>query len=171
MRSTLVAMSFSLAGVVVISNPGLFSGAAAPPVPRIGVLIALAAATVTGAAFCTVRALAVRREPPARTVLWFNAVSCVLCLGFAGGFVLPTAYEAACLLAQAAAMQGAQVGMARVMAVRGAGEGSLFTFLNVVWSVLLGQALGQPRPTAAAAAGCALIVAPLLAREALGRRG
>ena len=179
-RGAWVTLALATAGVFVVAlekasgsaasvdgdDGGLLAGLQRP-----ATLLAFGAALFTSAAFCAIRALAVRGVPSALTVAAFHAAGVplsVLASRGLRGWVMPNAAESALLVGTALAMQLAQLSMTQVLRARALSRVAPSSFLIIVWNVLIGLIFfASALPTAQTLLGCALIVGAL----AWGERG
>ncbi len=154
--SAAVAISCGLGGVILIVHPT--TGAA----DGIGVTIALVAASLSSAAYVTVRQLT-RSEHPLVVVLYFPLVTVPLAIPWAAAtWVWPTAAEWLVLLALGAATQVGQVFLTRALAIERAGRVTAVGYLQICFAIVWQLALFGVWPSQGTIAGAGLIVAGTL---------
>jgi drug/metabolite transporter (DMT)-like permease len=157
-----VAVAFSIAGVVAIARPSaLFGGGplaheAADP---LGVAIGFAGAAASACVYVLIRRIR-DRESPLVMVFYFPLVTLPLALPFAvASWVWPTPAEWLMLLGLGLATQMAQVHMTRGLVLVPAGRATTVGYLQVVLAAMWGALLFSEVPDLLTLGGAALIIA------------
>lgn len=153
----ITAVLAGLAGVAVISAPQL--SAEASGTAAWGVALTLASAGLAAVAQVFVKAMAAT-ERTAAIVFWFSSTSLVLSLlTIPFGWVVPRGWDWA--LVVGAGLGGGLGQILLTASYRHADAGVLapFTYVSMLWAVLIGWAVFAEVPTAHTLAGAALIIA------------
>lgn len=152
------ASGLALAGVVLVARPSFLFGDGGAALDPVGVLLALAAAVFSGAAYVTVRALR-GSDHPWVVVFWFALVATPAGLpGVIADPILPTGLEVIGLIGVGLAVQGAQMLLTRALHREPAGRVSAVGYLQVVFAFAFGAIFFRDRVDALAIAGAALVV-------------
>lgn len=163
MRASDVGMLLiSLVGVVIITRPAfLFGGTERLAAGAVG--IALCGATLSAAAYVTVRKLSAT-EPTMVIVFWFAALSTVASAAFpTATSVMPSAREAALLIGVGLTTYGGQVLITRGLALEAAGRAAAVGYVQIVFAAIWSAIFFSTWPDAWSAAGAALVVGSTLA--------
>ncbi|MBS2012114.1 MAG: DMT family transporter [Deltaproteobacteria bacterium] len=157
-----LAILVALGGVVLVLHPSFSfgDGANVPgPSARGTAVAAVAAAFSSSLAMMMLRRLG-RSETPESIAVHFSLFA-ALTLGLLSLFDLrmPSARDAACMVAAGVCAGFGQLAMTRAYALERAARVSAMGYLAVVASALLGAAVLQERPTFGAAIGMGLVVA------------
>jgi len=169
-----LSIAFGAAGVAAVARPAaLFGGAAAAPLPALGLAAALAGAFLSACAYVAVRHLSAT-EHPVVIVFWFAWVAVAGSLPFAlHDFVWPRGAEWLLLAAVGVAAQAGQVAMTQGLRLEPAARATALSYLQVVFAAALGALFFGERPTVWTALGggailCGTLVALRDARRAAG---
>lgn len=150
------AVLVGLVGVVVISAPrfsGGFGTAAA-----LGVFLTLASAGLAALAQIFVKAMA-GKEKTAAIVFWFSVTSATLSLTtFPFGWVWPTAPEYALLIGAGLVGGCGQLLLTSSYRFADAGVLAPFTYVSMLWSIVIGYFWFREVPTAPMLLGAGLII-------------
>lgn len=149
----------SLVGVVVMARPALLFGGQASALPGGAVLVALAGAALSGAAYVTVRSLG-RSDHPLVVVYWLALVSTVGSTPFVvRDLVVPTGVEWVLLTAIGVTTFIGQVLITMGLREERAGKAMGVAYLQVVFAATWGIVFLSELPNAWTAAGAALVLA------------
>ena len=167
-RATLVCIGLSLAGLLLIVNPEWVLGGL-PELPPMSVLAALLGAFGSALAYVIVRRLA-RSEDSSVIIFYFPLIAlpgALLLLG--DGLVIPGPEALGLMLLVGIFTQVGQVGLTKAMQAESAGRATAYSYVQVLFAVLLGWLLFGEVPTLSTWLGGGLIMAGALI-NALGRR-
>lgn len=161
-RSTIACMALSLAGVVIMVQPSILVGDFAlfgsQSLPAMGVGAALLGALGSGGAYVLVRHLS-STEDVSVIIFYFPFIALPLsCLLLGDNFVLPTGSTWLLLLLVGIFTQVAQFGLTRAMQLENAGKAAAFSYVQVIFSALLGWMLFYELPTVSTFLGALFIV-------------
>jgi len=145
----------SLAGVVLVARPSFLLGGG-EGLPSGPVLVALAGAVLSAAAYVTVRRL--RREDVMVVILYFSVMSVLLSLPFVGGFRLPTGPESLLLLGVGVFTFLGQVSLTWGLRLETAGRATSVGYLQLLFAALWGVLLFQEVPDGFTVLGGGVIV-------------
>jgi drug/metabolite transporter (DMT)-like permease len=161
-RSTLIALAFGVAGVLLIVHP---SGNGLDP---LGVAIAIASAMISAVAYVTVRQLA-RTEHPLVIVFYFPLIAAPLTIPWAAvQWVTPSATDLLILLAIGVVTQSGQVFLTMALAVEKVGRATSVNYLQIVFAMVWQLIVFGDPPTWATVAGALLIVTGTVAVASVG---
>lgn len=150
--TTVVALCFGIAGVLVIVHP---SGAGLNPH---GVLIALGAAVCSAIAYVTVRTLS-RTEHALVIVFYFPLVATPLAIPWAvADWVTPAPIDLLLLLAIGVTTQVGQVFLTMGLAAERVGRATAVGYLQIVFAIGWQMAVFHQSPTLSTLLGAALII-------------
>jgi drug/metabolite transporter (DMT)-like permease len=140
-----------LIGVLVVTNPGADS-------IKIGALFALANAVMYGSVTVAVRGMT--KTEPANTLLMWQMVTIAFFHTFllAFGFQMPSAVDAAMLLASGVANAAAQYLWTRALHLAPTTAVSPFYYFLLVWALVIGYAVWGDVPTLALLVGSGIVV-------------
>lgn len=174
----MAAVAMGLLGVTVIVWPRLGLDALGGP-QMLGVAVTLASATLAALAQVFIKAMSGTERVEA-IVFWFSATASVLSLlSLPFGWVWPTGREAGLLIG--AGMIGGVGQILMTGSYRHADAGALapFTYVSMLWALLIGYVWFDEVPTGPMLAGAALVIAAgivivlrerQLSRDATARR-
>ncbi|MBS1121676.1 MAG: EamA/RhaT family transporter [Deltaproteobacteria bacterium] len=163
--STVVAIGFGIAGVMLVVHP---SGAGLDPV---GLAFGFGAATCSAVAYVTVRQLA-RTEHPLVIVFYFPLVATPLAIPWAvADWVTPQPIDWLLLIAIGLATQVGQVFLTMGLSVERAGRATSVGYLQVLFAMIWQSLVFADPPTLTTLAGAGLIVAGTLAVASVGTAG
>jgi drug/metabolite transporter (DMT)-like permease len=138
---------------LLFAHPGVFWASLHP-----GHLVALASAVFAAMSMISLRKLG-KTENAEAVVFWFQSVTAVLLIGFAGRtFRRPTLGEAALLGTAAIAGSLGQLAMTRAYAKERAARIGVLSYLQIPVGVLMGGLFFAERPSGTVLAGITLIV-------------
>lgn len=160
-RSTILCILLSFVGLVVMVKPDLFSGYSAN-LPWLSVAAALAGALGSAIAYVIVRQLS-RSEDSSVIIFYFPMIALpvsVLLLG--DDFVMPNAEALGLLLLVGIFTQVGQVGLTKAMQYEKAGKAMAYSYVQVIFSLVLGWAFFSEIPTLWTLLGGGLIIAGAL---------
>lgn len=160
-RSTVLCIVLSLTGLVVMVQPA-FTQTANTPLSLFPVGIALAGAFGSGIAYVLVRRLS-PVEDASVIIFYFPLVALPLSVALLGNnFVVPDMQSLGLLLLVGVFTQIGQVGLTNAMRSETAGKASAYSYVQVIFAVVLGWLLFAEVPSVWTWAGGALIIAGAL---------
>lgn len=151
-KKQLIALVTAALGAILVIRPGFDSN-------LIPSLIALMSSVFAGIAYTLVRQLR-KTDSAATVVFYFSFFSTIAMIPFmlSGSFVIPTAVQALALLALGLFAAAAQLFMTNAYRHAEAGELSIYTYANIVFSSIFGLVLFQEIPDLFSAVGAVLII-------------
>jgi len=151
-KKQLIALVTAALGAILVIRPGFDSN-------LIPSLIALMSSLFAGIAYTIVRQLR-KTDSAAAVVFYFSLFSTLAMIPFllSGSFVIPTAIQAAALLALGLFAAAAQLFMTNAYRHAEAGELSIYTYANIVFSSIFGLLLFQEIPDLFSVFGAVLII-------------
>jgi len=151
-KKQLIALLTAALGAVMVIRPGFDSNITAS-------LIALMSSIFAGIAYTIVRQLR-KTDSAATVVFYFSLFSTIAVIPFmlSGSFVIPTAVQALALLALGLFAAAAQLFMTNAYRHAEAGELSIYTYANIVFSSIFGLLLFQEIPDLFSVFGGILII-------------
>ena len=159
--ATLICIGLSLAGLVLISKPGLVVGTV-PELPTLSLIAALLGALGSAVAYVLVRRLS-RVEDSSVIIFYFPLIALPLSLLLLGDdFVMPGPEALGLLLLIGIFTQVGQVGLTKAMQTEAAGRATAFSYVQVVFAFVLGWAFFAEVPTLSTWLGGGLIMAGAL---------
>ncbi len=159
--STLASISLSILGVLVMVYPS-WDSSSAENLPLFSVGVALLGALGSSIAYVIVRKLS-RTEDPSVIIFYFPLVALpVSLLAMGDGFVMPSPFLILMLVLVGVFTQVGQLGLTKAMQTESAGKASAYSYIQIVFSALLGIALFSEVPTVWTVLGGGLIVAGAL---------
>ena len=160
-RSTVVCIVASLTGLLIMVQPAFFFGTFATstaPLPLLGVGAALLGALGSGAAYVLIRRLS-NTEDPSVIIFYFPFIALpVSGLLLGDGWVMPTGWTWLLLLLVGIFTQVAQYGLTRAMQTEDASKATAYSYVQVIFSAILGWLLFNEIPTANTLLGALFIV-------------
>ena len=160
-RSTLVCIFLSLIGLVIMVKPDLLFGAVSE-LPLISVVAALLGAFGSAVAYVIVRRLS-QSEDSSVIIFYFPMVALPISIVLLGdGFVMPGTTELLLLLLVGIFTQVGQVGLTKAMQHEVASKATAFSYVQVLFSLVLGWAFFTEMPTQWTLLGGGLIMAGAL---------
>lgn len=161
-RAEWMALSASLAGVLLITRPGVLFGGAASGIPAGHALIALMGAAFSGSAYATIRKMPA--EHPEVVVLYLPLMSVPMSLPFiATNWLAPTALEYALLVGIALATQLAQTYMTRGLQVERTARATTVGYVQILFAGAWGALLFGEAITLWTVTGAAIVLAGMVA--------
>lgn len=159
--STMLCILLSVSGLVIMVEPGVFK-AAAPALPWFSVSIALAGAFGSAIAYVLVRHLS-PHEDASVIIFYFPLVALPLSVVLLGDqFVMPDTESLVLLLLVGIFTQVGQLGLTHAMRHEAAGKAAAYSYVQVIFAVLLGWAVFGEVPALWTWVGGGLIVAGAL---------
>jgi drug/metabolite transporter (DMT)-like permease len=151
-KKQLIALVTAALGAILVIRPGFDSN-------LIPSLIALMSSIFAGIAYTLVRQLR-KTDSAATVVFYFSFFSTIAMIPFmlSGSFVIPSAVQALALLALGLFAAAAQLFMTNAYRHAEAGELSIYTYANIVFSSIFGLVLFQEIPDLFSAVGAVLII-------------
>ncbi len=165
-RSTLICLILSFVGLVVMVRPG--ASGAILGLPLLSVMAALAGAFGSAVAYVIVRQLS-QTEDSSVIIFYFPLIALPVSLVLLGNdFVYPEFYQLILLLLVGVFTQVGQVGLTKAMALEKAGRVTSYSYIQVVFSSILGIIFFAEIPTLWTLIGGTLIIFGAL-MNALGK--
>ena len=151
-KKQLIALVIAALGAILVIRPGFDSNI----IPS---LIALMSSIFAGIAYTIVRQLR-KTDSAATVVFYFSLFSTLAMIPFmiSGSFVIPTPVQAFALLALGLFAAAAQLFMTNAYRHAEAGELSIYTYANIVFSSIFGLLLFQEIPDFFSVLGAVLII-------------
>lgn len=151
-KKQIAALITALIGAVLVIRPGFDSN-------LIPSLIALMSSIFAGIAYTVVRQLR-KTDSAATVVFYFSLFSTLAMVPFmiSGSFVIPSPVQAFALLALGLFAAAAQLFMTNAYRHAEAGELSIYTYANIVFSTIFGLVLFQEIPDFFSVLGALLII-------------
>lgn len=157
--SLLLSITLSLLGVMLIARPVWLFGGLTSEIDDLAVLAAVLGAFGSGVAYVIVRKLSAT-EDPSVIIFYFPLVALPFSLILLGdNYVLPDSETLVILLLVGVFTQIGQLGLTKAMQTEPAGRATAFSYLQVVFSALLGWWLFLEVPDAWVWGGATLILA------------
>lgn len=161
-RSTLWCIGLSLAGLAILLQPGLAQQHTADAFSWINYGAALAGALGSAIAYVLVRRLS-QTEDPSVIIFYFPLIALPVSLILLGdNFVTPSAEALLILVLVGVFTQVGQIGLTKSMQHETAGKATAYSYVQVVFSMVLGIVFFAEIPEPRLWAGGALIVAGAL---------
>jgi len=168
--STLICILLSLIGLALMVNPSLFfQQQESVALPWFSVSIGLLGAIGSAIAYVLVRKLS-QTEDSSVIIFYFPLIALPLSILLPGeSFVMPDLTALLLLILVGVFTQVGQVGLTKAMQTEGAGKATAYSYIQVVFAVILGWVFFAEIPTLWTWVGGGLIVAGALVNT-LGRR-
>lgn len=162
LRSTLVSILLSFCGLLIIAQPDFLFGAGAARLPLDAVGIAVLGAFGSAIVYVLVRKMSAT-EDPSLIIFYFPLVALPITLLMAWllpgeDFVMPGLIDGGLMLLLGLATQVGQLGLTKAMQTETASKATAFSYLQVVFSAVLGWLLFTEVPGFWTFVGGALIV-------------
>jgi drug/metabolite transporter (DMT)-like permease len=163
----LLCLALAVAGVLVVARPSFLFPTAAR-LPTIPLLVALAGACCSGAAYVTVRRI--ENEDPLVVILYFSVIGVLGSLpAVLRHGLLPQGAEWLVLLAVGLSTQAGQLYLTRALYLERAGRASAAGLVQIVFALAWGALVFGEFPDPLALLGAAVIVASVLALGPAGK--
>ncbi len=160
-RATLICILFCLVGLFFIVKPEI-DGNAPVVLPLFSVAVALIGAFGSSIAYVIVRKLS-RTEDSSVIIFYFPLVALPVSLILMGdGFVQPDLYLTCILVLVGIFTQVGQFGLTKAMQTQAAGQASAYSYVQIIFSVLIGVIFFNEIPSIWTYFGGALIVSGAL---------
>ncbi|MDG2048087.1 MAG: DMT family transporter [Halioglobus sp.] len=160
-RSTVLCILLSITGLIVMVEPALFSGAA-PALPSLSVTVALLGAFGSAVAYVLVRRLS-QAEDASVIIFYFPLVALPLSVAILGNqFVMPDGQSLVLLLMVGVFTQIGQLGLTHAMRHGSAGKTAAYSYIQIIFAVLLGWIVFAELPSIWTWIGGGLIIAGAL---------
>lgn len=136
--SLVISIGFSFIGLLLVARPAWLFGGIGTDIASFALMAAVLGAFGSGVAYVIVRKLS-QTEDPSVIVFYFPMVALPFSLVLLGDdFVLPTMEACSLLLLVGIFTQVGQIGLTKSMQTEPAGRATAFSYLQVVFSALLG---------------------------------
>ena len=136
--SVLLSIVFSFIGLLFIARPALFFGVTENEFSYIAMVAAIIGAFGSAVAYVLVRKLN-ETEDASVIIFYFPLIALPVSLGLLGNdFVMPTGWAWGSLLMVGIFTQVGQIGLTKAMKTETAGRATAFSYLQVIFAVLLG---------------------------------
>lgn len=151
-KKQILALVTAVIGAMLVIRPGFDSNI----IPS---LIALMSSLFAGIAYTVVRQLR-KTDAAATVVLYFSSFSTLAMIPFmiSGNFIIPDLTQAAALFALGLFAAAAQISMTNAYRHAEAGELSIYTYANIVFSTIFGLVFFQEIPDFFSVIGALLII-------------
>jgi len=160
-RSTIVSIVLSLIGLLIMTRPDALPGvfvSAAGSLPTAGVLAALLGALGSAVAYVLVRRLSAT-EDPSVIIFYFPLIAFPTSAVLLGNdFVMPSGDTWILLILVGVFTQIGQVGLTLALQAEKAGKATAYSYVQVLFSTLLGWSLFGEIPTLATLLGALFII-------------
>jgi drug/metabolite transporter (DMT)-like permease len=155
--STVICILLSIAGLVIMVEPGAFKGTA-PALPWFSVAIALAGAFGSAVAYVLVRRLSLL-EDASVIIFYFPLIALPLSVALLGDqFVMPDTDSLVLLLLVGIFTQIGQLGLTHAMRHERAGKAAAYSYVQVIFAVILGWVVFAEIPSLWTWVGGGLII-------------
>ena len=159
--STVICILLSIAGLVIMVEPGIFKGAS-PVLPWFNVSVALVGAFGSGVAYVLVRRLS-PHEDASVIIFYFPLIALPLSVILLGDqFVMPDKASLGLLLLVGIFTQIGQLGLTHAMRYETAGKAAAYSYVQVIFAVFLGWLVFAEMPSLWTWIGGGLIVSGAL---------
>jgi drug/metabolite transporter (DMT)-like permease len=159
--STVICIVLSVIGLIIMVEPGVLAGTA-PALPTFSVCVALLGAFGSAVAYILVRHLS-RQEDASVIIFYFPLIALPLSAVLLGDrFVVPAAESLLLLLLVGIFTQIGQLGLTHAMRHETAGKAAAYSYIQVIFAVLLGWGVFGEIPSLWNWIGGSLIVAGAL---------
>lgn len=159
--STIACIVLSLTGLVIMVEPGLL-GAGPRTLPVFPVAVALLGALGSSVAYVIVRRLS-RTEDASVIIFYFPLVALPLSIVALGDdFIVPDTTALLILLAVGLCTQAGQMGLTHAMRHESAGKAAAYSYVQVIFAVILGWVVFSEVPSPWTGIGGILIVSGAL---------
>jgi drug/metabolite transporter (DMT)-like permease len=139
--STMLSILFSFIGLLLVARPEFLFGVSQSNFPLLAIGAAVLGAFGSAVAYVFVRKLN-ETEDASVIIFYFPMVALPISLGLLGAdFVMPTGWTWLTLLFVGVFTQIGQIGLTKAMKTETASKATAFSYLQVVFAVLLGWAL------------------------------
>ncbi len=160
-RSTITSIVLSLTGLLIMVQPDILLGGfvkSSGGLPIVGVVAAVLGAFGSGAAYVFVRRLC-ETEDPSVIIFYFTLVALpVSTLLLGTDFVLPAGSTWILLLMVGVFTQVGQIGLTKALQTEKAGKATAYSYVQVVFSAILGWSVFGEIPTLATLLGALFII-------------
>ncbi|MCF6323415.1 MAG: DMT family transporter [Gammaproteobacteria bacterium] len=144
--STIICIVLSIAGLAIIVQPGQWVGELSE-LPRFSVIIAIVGALGSAVAYVLVRKLS-QREDSSVIIFYFPLVALpVACLFPGESFVMPDLPALILLILVGIFTQIGQVGLTNAMQIEGAGKATAYSYVQVIFALILGWVIFAEIPS------------------------
>jgi drug/metabolite transporter (DMT)-like permease len=156
-HSTVICILFSITGLIVMVEPGVFSGAA-PVLPPFSVAVALVGAFGSAVAYVLVRRLSLQ-EDASVIIFYFPLIALPLSVALLGDqFIMPDGESLVLLLMVGIFTQIGQLGLTHAMRYGTAGKTAAYSYIQVIFAVTLGWVVFGELPSLWTWVGGGLII-------------
>lgn len=155
--STMICIVLSITGLVVMVKPDLFF-AAETDLPLFSIMMALLGAFGSAIAYVIVRRLS-QTEDSSVIILYFPLIALPAAIVLSGGeWVAPDGYALMLLILVGVFTQVGQVGLTKAMQHEAASKATAFSYIQVIFSILLGWFVFSELPSLWTLTGGGLII-------------
>ena len=166
--STITCIVLSIAGLAIMVQPGQLTGEMSE-LPQFSVIIAILGALGSAIAYVLVRRLS-QSEDSSVIIFYFPLVALpTACLFPGDSFVMPDMPALILLILVGIFTQVGQVGLTKAMQTEGAGKATAYSYVQVIFAVILGWVIFSEAPSLWTWLGGSLIIAGALINT-LGHR-
>ncbi|RWX53107.1 DMT family transporter [Photobacterium chitinilyticum] len=159
--STAICIAMSLLGLFVMVNPAAVEGATSE-LPMFSVMVAIIGALGSSIAYVIVRKLS-QTEDSSVIIFYFPLVALPLSLLLIGDdLVIPDLYLTGLLVLVGIFTQVGQIGLTKAMQSQAAGKASAYSYVQIIFSAILGVVIFNEAPSVWTYLGGMLIVSGAL---------
>ena len=156
-KSTMICIAFCLAGLLVMVQPSMNSGASSE-LPLFSIMVALCGAFGSSIAYVIVRKLS-QTEDSSVIIFYFPFVALPISLFMLGDdYVIPALWPACLLVLIGIFTQIGQIGLTKAMQTEAASKATAYAYVQIIFSVILGWLLFDEIPSTWTWIGGVLIV-------------
>lgn len=156
-KSTICCIFFSILGLIVMVEPGLFFGIT-QELPWFNVSIGLLGAFGSGIAYVIVRKLS-NSEDSSVIIFYFPLIALPLSVALMwNDFVVPNLEAFILLVFVGLFTQVGQIGLTKAMQTESAAKATAYSYIQVIFSIILGVVLFQEMPSLWTIIGGSLII-------------
>ncbi|WP_315981953.1 DMT family transporter [Aliamphritea spongicola] len=165
--ATIICIAMSILGLLVMMRPGIETEASALPLLSVGA--ALLGAFGSAAAYVIVRQLS-RSEDGSVIIFYFPLIALPASLIMLGDdFVMPNTEALILLIMVGIFTQVGQIGLTKAMAAESAGKATAYSYVQVIFSAILGIIFFSETPTFWTLMGGGLIITGALINALMKR--
>ena len=161
-RSTILCVMLSLTGLLIMTNPEILFSQHTSQLPAFAVAMAILGAFGSGVAYVIVRKLS-QTDDASVIIFYFPLIALPIALiGLGDQWVLPTGHSWWLLLCIGIFTQLGQVGLTKAMQTEAAAKATAYSYIQVVFSAILGWLYFSELPSIWTIIGASLIIAGAL---------
>lgn len=156
--STLMCIALSFLGLIAIAQPPVIFGTQANPIALLSLTAALLGSFGSAVAYVLIRKLN-ETEDPSVIIFYFPLITLPLALVLLGdNFVMPSGWDWLILLLVGVFTQLGQIGLTKAMQTETASKATAYSYIQVLFSALLGWLIFSETPMLWTWVGTGLII-------------